>query len=253
LTDLQATKKMRGPSLTLWIRLSIILILIFPPSLTLSILAQGKKGKTPSTSREDRDSGKPDRRAKKASLAPRPSPKSLAPLRKASEEKVSRETLPQSELSRRGKFGKANEETKTEAARPAPPAPRVELAREPATSPASVPAAAPWPDRIEVYEHGSARWAEMQRSLNPPRMRAMTAGTSQFNISTRKIDVAINPLRAAEIQRALAAKGFYAGEPTGIWDEATVEAMRGFQLKERIDVTGYPTAYALKRLGLTDF
>ena len=42
-----------------------------------------------------------------------------------------------------------------------------------------------------------------------------------------------------------------AGEPTGLYDEATVEAMRQFQTMSRIDVTGYPTAHSLKRLGLT--
>jgi hypothetical protein len=37
---------------------------------------------------------------------------------------------------------------------------------------------------------------------------------------------------------------------TGEYDDATIEAMRRFQTQQKIPVTGYPTAHALKRLGL---
>ncbi len=74
-----------------------------------------------------------------------------------------------------------------------------------------------------------------------------------FNISTRRIEVEIDSSRVIEIQEALAKKGFYPSTPTGVYDETTVEAMRQFQASNQIDVTGYPTAHALKRLGLTSW
>jgi peptidoglycan hydrolase-like protein with peptidoglycan-binding domain len=58
--------------------------------------------------------------------------------------------------------------------------------------------------------------------------------------------------RALQIQQALKRRGFYTAEMTGEYDEATVEAMRRFQTQEKIRATGYPTAHALKRLGLAN-
>lgn len=108
----------------------------------------------------------------------------------------------------------------------------------------AVPARLSLPDRIEVIEDASTK-------LNSPPYPPAEPAFRPFNISIRKIDVNISPDRVTAIQQALAGKGCYAGEPTGLYDEATVEAMRQFQTMSRIDVTGYPTAHSLKRLGLT--
>ncbi|MCS6817816.1 MAG: peptidoglycan-binding protein [Blastocatellia bacterium] len=56
--------------------------------------------------------------------------------------------------------------------------------------------------------------------------------------------------RVREIQLALIERGFLEGPPTGVYDARTVEAMKRFQQAEGIEVTGYPTAHALYRLGL---
>ncbi|GBC78334.1 hypothetical protein HRbin08_01822 [bacterium HR08] len=56
--------------------------------------------------------------------------------------------------------------------------------------------------------------------------------------------------RVREIQLALIERGFLEGSPTGVYDARTVEAMKRFQQAEGIEVTGYPTAQALYRLGL---
>jgi peptidoglycan hydrolase-like protein with peptidoglycan-binding domain len=53
-----------------------------------------------------------------------------------------------------------------------------------------------------------------------------------------------------EIQRALIERS-YLKDATGVYDKATVEAMKAFQAKENIPVTGYPTAHALQRLKLS--
>lgn len=56
--------------------------------------------------------------------------------------------------------------------------------------------------------------------------------------------------RVLEIQRALIERGFLA-EETGVYDQATIEAMKAFQQAENLPVTGRPTAHVLSRLGLS--
>jgi|FLYL01.1.fsa_nt_gi peptidoglycan hydrolase-like protein with peptidoglycan-binding domain len=57
--------------------------------------------------------------------------------------------------------------------------------------------------------------------------------------------------RVLEIQNALIARGYLEGPPSGVYDAETVSAMKRFQQAENLDVTGYPTAHALRRLGLS--
>ena len=111
------------------------------------------------------------------------------------------------------------------------------------------------PDQIEVIEYGSAKPGPTLAATRPllratpdPAIPAITPTPS-----TKRLDVNIDSARVIEIQQALAKAGFYNGAPTGVYDEATVEAMRQFQANSQIDVTGYPTAHALKRLGLTSW
>ncbi len=111
------------------------------------------------------------------------------------------------------------------------------------------------PDRIEVIENGSADSTELARLFNLPTPKnPVVENNSPTDLSTpaRRRNVRIDPSRVLEIQQALARHGFLSGEMTGVYDEVTIEAMRRFQARERIPVTGYPTAHALKRLGLAD-
>lgn len=57
--------------------------------------------------------------------------------------------------------------------------------------------------------------------------------------------------RVLEIQNALIARGHLDGSPSGVYDSETVAAMKRFQQAENLEVTGYPTAQALHRLGLS--
>lgn len=68
-----------------------------------------------------------------------------------------------------------------------------------------------------------------------PRQRVQTAPTAQ---------------RISEIQSALAAQGAYKGQPNGKWDATTVQAMRDFQSKHGLTVTGKLDALTLQKLGL---
>jgi len=122
-----------------------------------------------------------------------------------------------------------------------------------AAIPASYPLA---PDRIEVIESGSDSPPDLTRYLNPPLPRSQTpqdSPTPDLNVSVsqgRRKRTNIEESRVLQIQQALNQRGFYTGEMTGNYDQATIEAMRRFQASQKIPATGYPTAHALKRLGL---
>ncbi len=109
------------------------------------------------------------------------------------------------------------------------------------------PTVVPQPtDKIDVIEY--------RKSANTtvPVTTAEAKPGGVHGISTRRIDVEIEPQRVIQIQKALKDRGFYSSEPSGIYDDETIEGMKAFQVKERIDATGYPTAHALKRLGLSN-
>lgn len=120
---------------------------------------------------------------------------------------------------------------------------------ESAAIPATYPIA---PDHVEVIESGESTASDVSRHLNPPLPRATQIQTTDPDLSAPKQrkNVKIDGSRTLQIQQALKQRGFYSGELTGVYDKDTIEAMRRFQIDEKIPTTGYPTAHALKRLGL---
>ena len=58
------------------------------------------------------------------------------------------------------------------------------------------------------------------------------------------------PDRVREIQSALQREGAYQGDPTGKWDDSTVEAMKAYQDKNGLNPTGKIDALTLQKLGL---
>jgi peptidoglycan hydrolase-like protein with peptidoglycan-binding domain len=56
--------------------------------------------------------------------------------------------------------------------------------------------------------------------------------------------------RIREIQGALNREGDLEGQPTGKWDDATLNAMKKFQEKQGLNPTGKIDAVSLERLGL---
>jgi len=68
--------------------------------------------------------------------------------------------------------------------------------------------------------------------------------------SKSRRQLAPDPARIKEIQQALAREGFYQGDPTGKWDEATVAAMKTFQQSKGLQPTGKIEALSLQKLGL---
>jgi peptidoglycan hydrolase-like protein with peptidoglycan-binding domain len=58
------------------------------------------------------------------------------------------------------------------------------------------------------------------------------------------------PARYAEIQKALAERGYFKGEPNGEWNDDSVEALRRFQADQKLPDDGKLTAPSLTALGL---
>lgn len=56
--------------------------------------------------------------------------------------------------------------------------------------------------------------------------------------------------RYREIQQALADQGYYKGEPNGVWGPESVDALKEFQAKQSLPVTGKLSARSLIGLGL---
>lgn len=56
--------------------------------------------------------------------------------------------------------------------------------------------------------------------------------------------------RVAEIQNALIKAGYMDGPASGLYDDATIDAMKQFQAKNGLSQTGLPSAPLLKKLGV---
>jgi peptidoglycan hydrolase-like protein with peptidoglycan-binding domain len=70
----------------------------------------------------------------------------------------------------------------------------------------------------------------------------------------QKAQTVPTPARIFEIQSALAAQGAYkvppSGQPSGRWDEFTIQAMKAFQSAHGLSPTGKLDALSLQKLGL---
>ena len=56
--------------------------------------------------------------------------------------------------------------------------------------------------------------------------------------------------RYKEIQRALGSKGYLQGEPTGSWNQESVDALKRFQQDQKLEPTGKIDSLSLIALGL---
>jgi peptidoglycan hydrolase-like protein with peptidoglycan-binding domain len=94
-------------------------------------------------------------------------------------------------------------------------------------------------------------------SATPSKAAAGTAKKSgksgkRSSSKTKRVkgQTAPTPDRIDEIQGALAKNGVYAGDPSGKWDDSTVEATRKFQAAHGLNPTGKMDALTLQKLGL---
>jgi peptidoglycan hydrolase-like protein with peptidoglycan-binding domain len=97
----------------------------------------------------------------------------------------------------------------------------------------------------------SRKGSKKKSTVRRPRSRRPSARRrTQRRTASLRAGQQIPPDRVLQIQRILMKRGFLK-EATGVYDHATVEAMKAFQAAENIAVSGYPTAHALHRLGLS--
>ena len=81
--------------------------------------------------------------------------------------------------------------------------------------------------------------------------RSSKSGKSSSKKSKRvKGQAAPTADRINEIQGVLAKNGAYSGEPSGKWDDSTVEAMKKFQAAHGLNPSGKLDAKTLQQLGL---
>jgi putative peptidoglycan binding protein len=66
----------------------------------------------------------------------------------------------------------------------------------------------------------------------------------------RNHQAAPTPERYKEIQQALVSKGYLKGEPNGVWDADSTDAMRRFQTDNKLDPSGKLNSRSLIGLGL---
>jgi len=99
--------------------------------------------------------------------------------------------------------------------------------------------------------HKSATGSTSAKTATGTTKKSSKSGKRSSSRTKRvKGQAAPTPDRINEIQSALAKKGVYAGEPSGKWDDSTVEAMRKFQSTHGLNPTGKMDALTLEKLGL---
>jgi peptidoglycan hydrolase-like protein with peptidoglycan-binding domain len=69
--------------------------------------------------------------------------------------------------------------------------------------------------------------------------------------SPRPASSGIPTERVTEIQRALIKEGYLEGQASGQYDDATIAAMKQFQSDNGFAASGLPSAYTLKKLGVS--
>lgn len=69
-------------------------------------------------------------------------------------------------------------------------------------------------------------------------------------ITWRNRQTAPAPERYRQIQQALIDKGYLEGKPTGVWNQASIDALRRFQDEQNLNATGKIDSLSLIALGL---
>lgn len=98
----------------------------------------------------------------------------------------------------------------------------------------------------------SASTKSVQKSASAKRLRRSSGKSSRRRGRSARVrgQQAIQPERVREIQEALIREHYLTGEPTGVWDAATKNALVKFQLDNGWQSKVVPDARALIRLGL---
>src|SRR3981189_2211026 len=92
-----------------------------------------------------------------------------------------------------------------------------------------------------------ARKPAAQSSASTKKKKTSSKSKRKLKVTGQK---APTPDRIREIQSALQREGMYQGDPSGKWDDATVDAMKKYQDKNGLNPTGKIDAISLAKLGL---
>ena len=123
--------------------------------------------------------------------------------------------------------------TGTDIGAPAPSPRPVEATPSPVAQADAAPAVAPAPEVAPAPVETPAAVAPVRVALEPGKPILSKGDTG---------------MRVRDLQARLAALAWYFGDVTGRYDEATVKAVRGFQRKREIPVTGYVDRRTMDRL-----
>jgi len=80
--------------------------------------------------------------------------------------------------------------------------------------------------------------------------RHLSARAARAAERRRRARLRPEPERIEQIQQALAQAGYFNGQPNGLWNDQTREAMRHYQTDHGFPATGLPEAKSLMKLGL---
>jgi peptidoglycan hydrolase-like protein with peptidoglycan-binding domain len=89
--------------------------------------------------------------------------------------------------------------------------------------------------------------AAAQSSVNTKKSTSKKRKRAKATARGQKVPT---PDRIREIQSALNREGAFGGQPTGKWDDATINAMKKFQENQGLNPTGKIDAVTLNKLGL---
>lgn len=104
--------------------------------------------------------------------------------------------------------------------------------------------------KAEAKETGSSHTATTPAAKKAP-SKTSVKKSKKGRASTRsRAQKAPTADRILEIQSALARSSHFSGEPTGKWDAASINAMKGFQQAQGLKATGKIDAASLQKLGL---
>jgi len=89
------------------------------------------------------------------------------------------------------------------------------------------------------------------QTIRPTPTKKRVIRPAQRNAAGRTpVQLHPTPERLREIQSALAARGFWEGDPTGVWDDRSVAALKRFEESQQLNPDGKIDALALIALGL---
>jgi hypothetical protein len=114
----------------------------------------------------------------------------------------------------------------------------------PATSPASKPAASPAPASTSTHPKNSKHTTASSHST--AKSKKSHKSTASRTHGQQKID----SKRTLEIQEALIREHYLDGKPSGVWNDATQQAMQRYQADNNWQSKTTPDARALIKLGL---